>query len=75
MASKNIKGITVEIGGNVTPLEKALTSVDTSTKNLKSELGQINKLLKFDPKNATLESRNMTFWKNKSNKLPKNLKH
>ena len=54
MASKNIKGITVEIGGNVTPLEKALKSVDASTKNLKSELGQINRLLKFDPKNATL---------------------
>ena len=50
----DIKGITVEIGGDTTKLGKALADVNKKTKSLSSELGQINKLLKLDPGNADL---------------------
>lgn len=50
----NIKGLTVEIGGDTTKLGKALESVQKKSKGLSGELGQINKLLKMDPGNADL---------------------
>ena len=37
MASK-IKGIVIEIGGNVKPLERALNDVNKTSRNLQSEL-------------------------------------
>lgn len=55
MAGKNvIKGLTVEIGGDTTKLGKALQNVEDKSRDLSSELGQINKLLKMDPGNADL---------------------
>lgn len=54
MANKQIKGLTVEIGGDTTKLGKALESVEKKSRDLSSELGEINKLLKFDPGNADL---------------------
>lgn len=54
MASKTIKGLTVEIGGDTTKLGKALEGVEKQSRELSSELGQINKLLKMDPGNADL---------------------
>lgn len=56
MAGKNIKGLTVEIGGDTTSLSKALEGVNKKSKDLSSELGEINKLLKLDPKNTDLLS-------------------
>lgn len=53
MASKGIKGITVEIGGDATGLDKALKGVDNTSVKLNSELKEVNKLLKFDPSSAT----------------------
>ncbi|QAT43438.1 phage tail tape measure protein [Aminipila luticellarii] len=53
MAGK-IKGITIEIGGNVQPLNKALGEVNTKSKDLQSELKQVERLLKLDPKNTEL---------------------
>ena len=53
MAS-NIRGITVEIGGDTTKLGKALEDVNKRSKDLSSELGQVNKLLKLDPGNVEL---------------------
>ena len=53
MAS-NIKGITIKIDGNATGLDKALQDVNKKTKSLNSELRQIDKALKLDPKNVTL---------------------
>lgn len=50
----NIKGITIEIGGNTTPLQNALKSVNASTNKLKSELRDVERLLKLDPTNTTL---------------------
>ena len=52
MAKKGIKGITIEIGGDTTKLEKALSGVDGKVRNTKAELREVNKLLKMDPKNT-----------------------
>ena len=49
-----IKGITVEIGGDTTGLEKALKGVNATIKSTQSELRDVNKLLKLDPSNTEL---------------------
>ena len=54
MANKNIKGITIELGGDSTGLQKALKTVDSTSVKLNSELKEVNKLLKFDPSNTEL---------------------
>ena len=56
MAGSTIKGITIDIGGNVSPLNKALEGVNKTTRNLQIELRQVDKLLKLDPKNTDLLS-------------------
>jgi len=53
MAAK-IKGITIEIGGNTQPLNKALEDVNKKSRDLQSELRQVERLLKLDPKNTEL---------------------
>ena len=53
MASR-IKGITVEICGDTTGLDKALESVNSSIKTTQSSLRDVNKLLKPDPTNTEL---------------------
>ena len=50
----NIKGLTIEIGGNTTKLTEALKKPADQTKALKSSLSDVNKALKFDPKNVDL---------------------
>lgn len=54
MAAGNIRGITIEIDGNTTPLQKALKEVDSSIKTTQSALRDVDKLLKLDPKNTEL---------------------
>ena len=54
MANNKIKGLTVEIGGDTTKLGQALESVNKKSGDLSSELGEINRLLKFNPDNAEL---------------------
>lgn len=56
MANKNIKGITIEIGGNTTKLEAALKNVNNLVYKSNSELKQLNQALKLDPKNTELLS-------------------
>ena len=53
MASR-IAGITVEIGGNVGPLTKALESVNKVIKNTQNQLKDVERLLKLDPTNTQL---------------------
>jgi phage-related minor tail protein len=52
----NIKGITIEIGGETTKLQKALTDVNKKSKDIQNELKQVEKLLKLDPKNTELHA-------------------
>ena len=54
--ANRIKGITVEIGGDTTGLDKALKSVNSSIKTTQSSLKDVNRLLKLDPKNTELLS-------------------
>ena len=49
-----IKGITVEIGGDTTGLEKALKGVNSSIKTTQSALKDVERLLKLDPTNTEL---------------------
>ncbi|MBS4750320.1 phage tail tape measure protein [Carnobacteriaceae bacterium zg-ZUI78] len=53
MAGK-IKGITIDINGNVTPLEKALESVNKKSAETTKELRQIDKALKLNPNSVEL---------------------
>lgn len=54
MANKKIKGITIQLGADTSALDKALKDVDSTSASLNKELGQVNKLLKFDPGNTQL---------------------
>ena len=56
MAGRNIKGITVEIGGDTTKLQKALEGVNSKVKNTQAQLRDVEKLLKLDPGNTELLS-------------------
>ena len=49
-----IKGIIVEIGGDTSGLQKALSKVNSATSSLSKELRGVNSLLKLDPKNTEL---------------------
>lgn len=51
---KRIKGITIEIGGDTTELQKALKGVNTEIRDTQTELKDVNRLLKLDPGNVTL---------------------
>lgn len=50
--ANNIRGITIEIGGDTTKLDKALGNVNKNVKSTQSELREVEKLLKLDPKNT-----------------------
>ena len=54
MAGSRIRGITIEIDGNTTKLQKALSGVDKSLKDTQTKLKDVDKLLKLDPKNVEL---------------------
>ena len=54
--ANRIKGITVEIGGDTTGLDKALKGVNGTIRSTQSSLRDVNRLLKLDPKNTTLLS-------------------
>ena len=54
MANSKIRGITIEIGGDTTKLDKALGSVDKKIKGTQVELREVNKLLKVDPTNTEM---------------------
>lgn len=56
MAASRIKGITVEIGGDTTGLNKALESVNKEIRNTQTQLKDVEKLLKLDPGNTELLS-------------------
>lgn len=52
--ANRVKGIIVEIGGDTSGLQKALTKVNGITNTLNKELKNINKSLKLDPDNIEL---------------------
>ena len=52
--ANNIKGITIEIGGNTGPLQDALKGVNKTSRDLQSELKEVNHQLKFEPTSTVL---------------------
>ena len=54
MATSRIKGITVEIGGDTTGLDKALKGVNQEIRTTSSSLKDVERLLKLDPGNTEL---------------------
>lgn len=52
MAGNRIRGITIEIGSDTVGLEKALSNVNKRSNALKTELRDVERLLKFDPGNV-----------------------
>jgi TP901 family phage tail tape measure protein len=51
---KNIKGITIEFGARTVKLDTALSDVKQKSKSVNQALRDINRNLKFNPKNAEL---------------------
>lgn len=56
MAEKRIKGITIEIGGDTKKLSEALKDVNKTINSTNTELKDLQKALKLDPKNTELLS-------------------
>lgn len=54
MANTKIRGITIEISADTNPLIQDFKKVSGSLKDTEKYLGDINKLLKFNPKDVTL---------------------
>ena len=54
--STKIRGVTIEIGGDVSKLSKALSEVNSSISKTQKELKDVEKLLKLDPSNTELLS-------------------
>jgi phage-related minor tail protein len=54
MSKTYLKGITLEINGKTDKLANALEDVNKKSKEIETELKEVNKLLKFDPKNSEL---------------------
>lgn len=52
--AETIRGLTVVIGAETTGLSKALADVNKQSKDIQSELKQVDRLLKLDPKNTEL---------------------
>ena len=52
--ANNIRGITIEIGGDTTKLGKALEQTEKKSRSLQTELRQIEQSLKFNPGNLEL---------------------
>lgn len=52
--ANRIKGITIEIDGDITGLDKSLKGVNTNIRNTSKALKDVERLLKIDPKNTEL---------------------
>jgi phage-related minor tail protein len=54
LARSNIRGITIEIGGDTQGLNRALEDVNKKTRDTQTELRQVERLLRMDPTNTEL---------------------
>ena len=54
MAGRRIKGITIEIGGDTTGLDKAQKGVNSTIRTPQTSPKDVNKLLKHDSANTNL---------------------
>lgn len=56
MAKGKIRGITIELGGDASGLISSFKKATSESKSLQRQLNDVNKLLRFDPKNVELLS-------------------
>lgn len=61
MARNRIKGITIEIDGNTTSLQKSLQGVNSTLKDTQSALKDVDGLLKMDPGNVELLAQKQSY--------------
>ena len=54
MAKGRFEGIYLEINGDTVGLQKAMHTVNSEIRRTESELGKVNRLMKFNPKNQEL---------------------
>lgn len=54
MATNRIKGITIQIAGDTTQLDKSLRSTDAEISKVQRDLREVERLLKLDPTNVDL---------------------
>lgn len=52
--SRRIKGITIELGVDKTPIQRAIKEIESVSRNLNKELRDVNNLLRFSPDNTQL---------------------
>lgn len=71
----NIRGITIEFAGDTTKLDKALRQIKNSTKDIDSELKQVNKALKFNPTSVELWRQKQDLLRQKIKQTEDNLKN
>lgn len=70
-----VKGITVVFDGDTSKLNKALKDIRKEAGAVDKELKDVNKLLKFNPKNAELLAQKQTLLKNKIADTEQSLKN
>ena len=70
----NIKGITIEFNAETTNLGKALKQIKDETGHVDKSLSQVNKSLKFNPRNIELLSQKQTLLKEKIGQTEQKLK-
>ena len=64
MAGRNIRGITVEIGGDTSGLQKALSDINGKIKSTQAQLKDVDRLLKLDPTNTVLVAQKQELLRN-----------
>lgn len=74
MAGTKIRGITVEIGGDTSGLNKALSDVNSNIRSTQSQLRDVERLLKLDPSNTELLSQKQKLLKDAINETNEKLK-
>lgn len=71
--ANNVKGITIEFNGDTTKLDKAMRQIRAESRGLDKELAEINRALKFNPKNTELLAQKQTVLKQKVEQTSKSL--
>lgn len=72
--AERIRGITIEIGGDTSKLEKSLKSVNSEIKSTEKQLKDVEKLLKLDPTNTELLAKKQKLLKERVEETQKKLK-
>lgn len=70
----NIKGITIEFRGETTKLDKALGRIKRESRDIDKELKDVNRALRFNPRNTELLKQKFTLLGQKVNQTEKELK-